>query len=55
MNTQTTKCIKYFHYNSATKIRMSLDEFLCINVMEYFESHPEWERDTQTELSLEFR
>lgn len=27
MNTQTTKCIKYFHYNSATKIRMSLDEF----------------------------
>lgn len=27
MNTQTTKCIKYFHYNSAAKIRMSLDEF----------------------------
>lgn len=28
--TNTTKCIKYFHYNSATKIRMSLDEFYVL-------------------------
>lgn len=28
MNTQTqSNVVKYFHYNSTTKIRMSLDEF----------------------------